>query len=97
MKFYNDENNMITNVTTALMMLRDLGCANDIPINIQFDGLYITVIVNFGKRDSRIHSFYLQDMYRYREKFDDIYYCINKDIAEIMANRQRAAAGEKED
>lgn len=83
MKFYNDETSMITNVTTALMMLRDLGCANDIPINIQFDGLYITVIVNFGKRDSRMRSFYLQDMYRYQKEFDTIYRSIEDDINDI--------------
>lgn len=90
MKFYIDETNTITNVTTALMMLRDLGCANDIPINIQFDGLYITVIVNFGKRDSRMRSFYLQDMYRYEEKFDSIYRRIEDDINEIVLIRDMA-------
>lgn len=88
MESYEYGREMITNATTALMAIRDLCHWYNIPTNIHFDGSYITVIVNFGKGDSKIHRFYLQDTYRYSAKFDSIYEQIKKDIEEIVGDKE---------
>lgn len=81
-------NKQVTNVTTALMAIRDVATCTEIPINVQFDSHVITVIVNFGKWDVKMEHFYLQDMYRYRQSSDMIYKWIKEAVEEIIKHRE---------
>ncbi len=80
-------NKQVTNVTTALMAIRDVATCTEIPINVQFDSHVITVIVNFGKWDVKMEHFYLQDMYRYHQSSDMIYKWIKEAVEEIIKHR----------
>lgn len=84
---YIDE--QVTNITTALMAIRDVATYTEIPINVQFDSHVITVIVNFGKWNVKMEHFYLQDMYRYHQSSDMIYKWIKEAVEEIVKRRER--------
>lgn len=94
MDFYNYGKDMITNATTGLMALRDLATIYKIPINIQLDDHYITVIVNYGKCDSQMQQFYLQDMYRYEQDIDHVYKWVTDTIQEIVDARDEIRSKE---
>lgn len=73
----------ITNITTALMRLREIASINKVPINIQIDEDYIHVNVGFGAPYVKSRSYYLQDIFRYFQKKDTIYEFIESAAKEI--------------
>lgn len=80
---YND----ITNITTGLMGLRDIGAMANIPINVHVEEHWIHVIVGFGTPFRKDRSFYFQDMYRYFKEKEEIYDFIEEAIQEINKKR----------
>lgn len=73
----------ITNITTALMGLREIASINKVPINIQIDEDYIHVSVGFGTPYIKYRSYYLQDVFRYFKTKDKIYEFIESAAKEI--------------
>lgn len=85
----------IKNITTGLMALRDIATLEHVPINAHVADGWIHVIVGFGTPWTKKQSFYLQDLYRYENKIDQIYTWIEEAIAEIRAMRDRNKADAK--
>lgn len=73
----------ITNITTALMTIRDMAQYSDVAITIDFlNDFYITVYVG-ANGDKNMARFYLQDLYRYESKKDSIRDFIEKAIEDL--------------
>lgn len=81
----NRDKNEVTNISTALMYIRDIARIEKVPININFDteGLWIYITVGFGTPYQKHQNFYLQDMYEYCSKRDQIYDWVIEAIKEI--------------
>lgn len=79
---------MVTNITTGLMALRDLECMYNIPIIVMCEGLYINITVNAGRENNKQCGFYLQDTYRFEQQRDSIYEWVLKAIEEIVDGKK---------
>lgn len=81
------DKDQVTNISTALMAIKDLSASLNVPINIHFSGQHIYVNVGFGTPIRKEMSFYPQDTYRLHSKTDDIYKWIEKMATSISTRR----------
>lgn len=79
------DKDQVTNISTALMAIKDLATSCKIPINIHFADEHIYVHVGFGTPYRKEMSFYPQDTYRLHSETDDIYKWIEETAENINA------------
>lgn len=80
---------LVTNLSTALMAVKDMATYNDIPIEMHFENHYIHIFVGYGTPYQKYVRFYPQDCYRAFANTDDIRKWIENAIEEIQKEKSK--------
>lgn len=77
----------VTNISTALMTVKDMATYDDIPIEMLFENHYIHIYVGYRTPYQKYALFYTQNLYRVYSETDGIRKWIESAIEEIQKEK----------
>lgn len=87
---------LVTNLSTALMAVKDMATYNDIPIEMHFENHYIHIFVGYGTPYQKYVRYYPQDCYRMYSQTDDMRKWIEDALEEIQKEKSELKTQSKE-